>query len=50
MMYYEDYYDKYNMNKDLLDSYQLQGLVNKYKAFTRPRRIPTFFCVRPLAE
>ena len=50
MMYYEDYYDKYNMNKDLLDSYQLQGLVNKYKAFTRPRRIPTFFCVRPLAD
>lgn len=50
MMYYEDWYIKYNQNTDYLDSYQLQGLVNKYKAFTRPRRIPTFFCVAPLDE
>lgn len=45
MMYYRDYYDKYETDKSLLDKYQLQGLVNKYKAFTAPRRIPTFFMV-----
>ncbi len=45
MMYYRDYYDKYETDKSLLDKYQLQGLVNKYKAFTTPRRIPTFFMV-----
>lgn len=41
----KDYYDKYETDKSLLDKYQLQGLVNKYKAFTTPRRIPTFFMV-----
>ncbi len=45
MMYYEDYYDKYDIDKSGLDKYQLQGLCNKYKAFTPPRRIPTYFCV-----
>lgn len=45
MLYYEDYYDKYNIDKSKLDEYQLQGLTNKYKAFTPPRRIPTYFCV-----
>ena len=46
MMYYEDYADKYNIDKSTLDEYQLQGMVNKYKAFTKPRYIPTYFCVR----
>jgi exopolysaccharide biosynthesis protein len=45
MMYYENYFDKYETDKSNLDQYQLQRLVNKYKAFTPPRRIPTFFCV-----
>ncbi len=47
MMYYRDYYDKYDIDKSTLDQYQLQGLVNNYKAFTEPRRIPTFFMVSP---
>ncbi len=47
MMYYENYYDKYGLDTSNFDSYQLQGLVNKYKAFTAPRRIPTYFLVRP---
>lgn len=45
MLYYENYFDKYDFNKDELDEYQLQGMVNKYKAFTRPRSIPTYFLV-----
>ncbi len=45
MMYYENYFDKYDVDKSVLDQYQLQGLTNKYKAFTPPRRIPTYFCV-----
>ena len=45
MMYYEDYYTKYGMDESTLDQYQLRGLVNKYKAFTYPRRIPTYFMV-----
>ncbi len=45
MMYYRDYYNKYETDTSLLDKYQLQGLVNKYKAFTTPRRMPTFFMV-----
>lgn len=45
MMYYEDYYDKYDVDKESLDKYQLQGLTNKYKAFSPPRKIPTYFCV-----
>lgn len=49
MMFYRDYYDKYDVDKSTLDQYQLQGLVNNYKAFTNPRRIPTFFMVKPEA-
>lgn len=45
MMYYENYYDKYDIDKSKLDEYQQQGLCNKYKAFSPPRRIPTYFCV-----
>ena len=45
MMYYENYYEKYDFNIDQLDQYQKQGLVNKYKAFTTPRKMPTFFVV-----
>ncbi len=45
MMYYENYFDKYGFDTEKLDQYQKQGLVNKYKAFTTPRKIPTFFLV-----
>ncbi len=45
MMYYRDYFDLYHIDTSLLDEYQLKGLVNKYKAFTQPRRIPTYFIV-----
>lgn len=47
MMYYEDYYTKYNIDTSTLDEYQLQGLTNRYKAFTKPRHMPTFFLVAP---
>ena len=45
MMYYEKYYEKYNIDVSRLDDYQKRGLVNKYRAFYPPRKIPTFFCV-----
>lgn len=45
MLYYENYFEKYSIDKSRLDSWQLQGLVNKYKAFTSPRHMPTFFLV-----
>lgn len=45
LMYYENYYDKYGYDYDSLDEYQKMGLVNKYKAFTTPRRMPTYICV-----
>ena len=45
MMYYENYYDKYDYDIKNLDKYQKQGLVNKYKAFTTPRKSPTYFIV-----
>ena len=45
MLYYRDYYNLYNYDLSELDEYQQQGLVNKYKAFTRPRTIPTYFIV-----
>lgn len=45
MLYYEDYFNKYPVNKDALDTYQNLGLVNRYKAFMRPRKIPTYFIV-----
>lgn len=49
MMYYEKYYDVYPEQYDYekLDANQKKGLVNVYKAFTPPRKIPTFFCVAP---
>ncbi len=45
MMYYENFYQKYNINQNTLDEYQKKGLCNRYKAFSTPRRIPTYFCV-----
>ncbi len=48
MMYYDNYHEKYGYNYDDLDQYQKRGLVNKYKAFTTPRHMPTFFMVSPL--
>lgn len=45
MMYYRDYYNVYNIDTAKLDNYQKQGLVNQYKAFTTPRRLPTCFIV-----
>lgn len=47
LMYYRDYYTKYGIDQTSLDEYQKMGLVNKYKAFTTPRRIPTCFIVAP---
>ncbi|MBO4422316.1 MAG: phosphodiester glycosidase family protein [Clostridia bacterium] len=47
MMYYRNYITKYNVDVNELDEYQRLGLVNKYKAFTRPRYLPTFFMVMP---
>lgn len=45
MLYYRNYFDKYQIDKAQLDTYQQKGLVNRYKAFTNPRRIPTYFIV-----
>lgn len=46
MLYYRNYFDVYKeVDKSSLDEYQLQGLVNKYKAFVPPRTIPTYFIV-----
>lgn len=46
MLYYRNYFDVYDeVDKSSLDEYQLQGLVNKYKAFVPPRTIPTYFIV-----
>lgn len=50
LMYYEDYYTKYGYDESTLDEYQKMGLVNRYKAFTTPRRMPTYICVAALAE
>ena len=47
MMYYKNYITKYKVDENELDEYQKLGLVNKYKAFTRPRYLPTFFMVAP---
>lgn len=47
MMYYKNYITKYKVDENDLDEYQKLGLVNKYKAFTRPRYLPTFFMVAP---
>ena len=48
-LYYRDYYNIYNYDISKLDKYQKMGLVNKYKAFTEPRRIPTYFAVGGLS-
>ena len=45
MMYYRDYATKYNIDSSEFDQYQQQGLVNRYKAFTKPRKIPTYFVI-----
>ena len=45
MMYYKDYFNKYPVDTSEFDTYQTQGLVNRYKAFTKPRSIPTYFIV-----
>ena len=45
MLYYRDYFNKYTVNTEELDEYQKKGLVNRYKAFTNPRRIPTYFII-----
>ena len=45
LMYYEDYFTKYGYDESTLDEYQKKGLVNRYKAFTTPRRMPTYICV-----
>lgn len=47
MMYYRDWYTKYKVDTSALDQYQLKGIVNRYKAFTNPRTMPTFFAVSP---
>ncbi len=51
MLYYEKFWEAYpdDYNYDALDRWQKRGLVNSYKAFTQPRQIPTFFCVKPSA-
>ncbi len=46
MMYYPDYYTKNNIDMSTVDEYQKLGLVNRYKAFTSPRWLPTFFMVK----
>ncbi len=50
MLYYRNYFDKYQIDKSQLDPYQQKGLVNRYKAFTNPRRIPTYFIVSEESE
>ncbi|MBQ3791785.1 MAG: phosphodiester glycosidase family protein, partial [Clostridia bacterium] len=47
LLYYRDYARLYGIDEAELDDYQKMGIVNKYKAFTYPRRLPTFFMVRP---
>ena len=46
MMYYANYITKFDIDENALDEYQKLGLVNKYKAFTKPRYLPTFIMVR----
>ena len=47
MMYYENYIEKLGVDESTLDQYQQMGLLNKYKAFVTPRRMPTYFIVAP---
>lgn len=41
------YYELFQWDTAHLDEYQKMGLLNKYVAATKPRRIPTFWCVAP---
>ncbi len=50
MMYYNNWYGVYNTDPSTLDEYQRMGLVNTYKAFTNPRKMPTYFLVGEAAE
>lgn len=45
MMFFKDYAKTYNLDVSALDTYQQQGMVNHYKAFTLPRTLPTYFIV-----
>ena len=45
LLYYKDYFKIRGIDESTLDQYQKKGIVNKYKAFTTPRRLPTFFMV-----
>ena len=47
MMYYRNYWDILDIDVNTLDEFQRKGIVNKYKAFTNPRKMPTFFVVAP---
>lgn len=47
MMYYDNYIEKLGVDASTLDQYQKMGLLNKYKAFVTPRRMPTYFIVLP---
>lgn len=47
MMYYDNYIEKLSVDESTLDQYQKMGLLNKYKAFVTPRRMPTYFIVLP---
>ena len=46
MMYYENYAEKLHMDTSQFDDYQKNGMLNRYKAFTPPRSIPTYFIVK----
>ena len=48
--YYGEKEERYNIDESTLDQYQLQGIVNKYKAFIPPRSLPTFFIVAKEGE
>ena len=50
LLYYRNYFDIYDVDKSTLDKYQLQGLVNRYKAFVPPRTMPTYFIVAEAAD
>lgn len=50
LMFYENYIQRYNIDSSTLDEYQLQGIVNKYKAFIPPRTMPTYFVVAKEAQ
>ncbi len=46
MMYYKDFANKLGVDTTHYDDYQKLGMVNRYKAFTKPRSIPTYFIVK----